>query len=85
MKSLKMGHVGSKTRPLSQILEKPRLEKPRLCSGDQIFGLILMELSQSVCLDKIVYMFENGSCRVKKYVTRSNHRRSCVCNQGVVI
>ena len=52
-----MGHVGSKTRSLGQILEKPCV-----CSGDKIFGLILMKLSQSFCLDEILYMFENGSC-----------------------
>ena len=34
-----MDHVGSKTRSLGQILEKPCV-----CSGDQIFGLILEKL-----------------------------------------
>ena len=57
----KMGHVGSKTRSLGQILEKPCV-----CSRDQIFGLILINLRQSFCLDEILYVFENGSCRVKK-------------------
>ena len=50
---MKMRHVGSKTRSL---------EKPCVCSRDQIFGLILMKLGQSFCLDEILYMFENGSC-----------------------
>ena len=54
-----MGYVGSKTRSLGQILEKPYVR-----SRDQIFGLMLMKLGQSVCLDEILYMFENGSCRV---------------------
>ena len=36
-----MGHVGSKTRSLGQILEKPCV-----CSRDQIFGLILMKVGQ---------------------------------------
>ena len=75
-----MGHVWLKNRSLAQILEKPCV-----CYGDQIFGVILMKLGQSVCLDKILYNFENGSCQVKKLVARSNHRRSCACNQGVMI
>ena len=64
--NMKMGHVGSKTRSLGQILEKPCV-----CSRDQIFGLILKKLYQSFCLDKILYMFENG--------------RSYACNRGAVI
>ena len=53
---MKMGYVGSNTRSLGQILEKPCV-----CSKDQIFGLILLKLGQSVCLDESVYMFENRS------------------------
>ena len=45
--SLKMDHVGSETRSLGQTLEKPCV-----CSRDQIFGLILMKLAQSFCLDE---------------------------------
>ena len=56
-----MGHVGLKTRSFIEILEKPCV-----CSRDQIFGLMLMKLGQNVCLDEILDMFENGSCRVKK-------------------
>ena len=56
-----MGHVGSKTRSLGQILEKPCV-----CSRDQIFSLNLMKLGQNGCLNEILYMFENESCRVKK-------------------
>ena len=56
-----MGHVASKTRSLGQ-----KLEKPYLFSRDQIFGLILIKLGQSFCPDEILYMFENGSCWVKK-------------------
>ena len=52
-----MGHVGSKTRSLGQILEKPCV-----CSREPDFWLILMKLGQSFCLDEILYMFENGSC-----------------------
>ena len=54
---MKMGHVGSKTRSLGQILQKPCV-----CSRDQIFGLILMKLGQRFCLDEILYMFGNWSC-----------------------
>ena len=57
---MKMGHVMSKTRSLCQILEKPCV-----CSRDQILGLILMKLGQSFCLDEILYIFEKGSCWVK--------------------
>ena len=46
-----MGHVGSKTRSLGQTLEKPCV-----CSMNQIFSMILMKLGQSVCLDEILYM-----------------------------
>ena len=52
-----MGHVELKTRLLGQILEKPCV-----CTRDKIFGLILMKLGQSFCLDEILYMFENWSC-----------------------
>ena len=52
-----MGNVGLKTRLRGQILEKPCV-----CSRDQIFGLILMKLGQSLCLDEILYMFESGPC-----------------------
>ena len=51
-----MGHVGSKIRSLGQILEKPCV-----CSGDKILGLILMKLGQSFCLNEILYIIENGS------------------------
>ena len=56
--SLKMGHIGLKTRSLSQILEK-------LCvrSRGHIFSQILIKLGQNVCLDKISDEFENGSCQ----------------------
>ena len=42
-----MGRVGSKTRSVGQILEKPCV-----CCRDQIFRLILMKLDQSVCLNE---------------------------------
>ena len=49
--SSKMGHVGSKTRSLGQISEKPCV-----CSRDQIFGLILMKLGHSFCPDEIFFL-----------------------------
>ena len=59
--SLKMGHVGSKTRSLGQILEK-------LCvhSIAHIFSPIIMKLDQDFCLDETLDEFENWSCRVKE-------------------
>ena len=66
-----MGHVGSKTRSLDQILEK-------LCvrSRSHIFVPIIMKLDQNVCLDEIPEEFENRSCLVKNLVTRSNIRKT---------
>ena len=55
-----MGHVGSKTRSLGQILEKPSV-----CSRGHILSRILMEVGQDVCLDDISDEFENGSRGVK--------------------
>ena len=65
--SLKMGHVGSKTRSLGQILEKPSVR-----SIGHIFSQIIMKPGQNVCPDRILDEFENGSCRVKNKVTRSS-------------
>ena len=45
--SLKMDHVGSKTRSLGQILEKTYV-----CFKGYIFYSILMKLGHNVCLDK---------------------------------
>ena len=50
--SLKVGHVGSKTRSLAQTLEKAFVR-----SGDQIFGLILIKLVMSFYLDETLYIF----------------------------
>ena len=58
--SSKMGHVGSKTRSLGQILEKPCVR-----SRGHILSRILMEVGQDVCLDDISNEFENGSRGVK--------------------
>ena len=53
--NLKMGHVGSKTKSLCHILEKPCVR-----SRGHIFSLIIIKLGQNVCLDKISHNFENG-------------------------
>ena len=53
--TLKMGHVGSKTRSMGQILEKPCVR-----SGVHIFSLILMKLGHNVCLDEFSNKLENG-------------------------
>ena len=58
--SSKLGYVGSKTRSLGQILEKPCVR-----SRGHIFSSILMKLGQNVCLDEISDEFEIGSCGVK--------------------
>ena len=58
--SSKMGHVGSKTRSLGKILEKPCVR-----SRGHILNRILMEVGQDVCLDDISDEFENGSRGVK--------------------
>ena len=58
--SLKLGHVGSKTRSLGQILEKPCVR-----SRGHIFCPILMKLGQNVCFDEISDENEIGSCGVK--------------------
>ena len=56
-----MSHVGSKTRSLGKILEKPCVR-----SSGHIFILISMKLGRNVCLDEISDEFENGSCRFQK-------------------
>ena len=55
-----MDYVGSKTRSLGQ-----NLEKPCVCSRDQIFGLILMKLGQSF-LKKLQESMDRctGSCDI---------------------
>ena len=55
--------MGSKTRSLGQILEKPYVR-----TRGHIFSPILMKLGQNVCLDKILEEFKIGSCGL---ITRS--------------
>ena len=56
-----IGHVGSKTRSLGQILEKPCVR-----FRGHIFSPILMKLGQNVCLDKISDELKIGSCGGQK-------------------
>ena len=46
---LKMGHVGSKTRSVGQILGKPCVRYT-----GHIFSSIIMKFEQNVCLDEIL-------------------------------
>ena len=86
-----MGHVGSKTRLLGQMMchigSKTRLldqmlEKPCACSRGHIFSPIIMKLGQIDCLDKISDMFKNGSCRVKTRSLAQNLEKPCVRCRG---
>ena len=56
----KMGHVGSKTRSLGQMLEKPCAR-----SRGDTFNQMIMKFGQNICLDEISDDYENGSCWVK--------------------
>ena len=56
-----MGHGGSKTRSLGQMLEKPCVRY-----RDHIFSPILMKLAQNVCLDQIADKFKIWSCDRQK-------------------
>ena len=58
--SSNFGHVGSKTRSLDQILEKPCV-----CSRCLIFSQILVKFGSNLCLEKITDNFEIWSCGVK--------------------
>ena len=51
-----MAHVGSKTRSLDQILERPCAH-----SRGNIFSPTIMELGENVCLDEISDELENES------------------------
>ena len=45
-------------------------------SSGHIFSPIIMKLGQNLCLDEVSDKFENGSCHVKNWVTRSSLRKS---------
>ena len=61
-----MGHVGSKTRLLGQILQKPCVN-----FRDHIFNQ--MKLGQNICLKEISDQFENGSYVVKNWFKSSKY------------
>ena len=73
--SLKMVHVGSKTKSHFQILEKPCV-----CCRGHIFSPIIMKLCQNVFIDKILVMFEYGSFWVKNLV--KSFEKPCVHSRG---
>ena len=66
-----MGHVGSKTRSLCQISEKPCVR-----SRGHTFSPIIMKLVQNVCLDEKI-----NSSEVKTYP--SGVKTYPVCSQNV--
>ena len=55
-----MGHVGTKTRSVGQIIKNP-CENSRGHS----FGPNIIKFAQNDHLDNISVMFKNGSCQVK--------------------
>ena len=58
--ALKLGHVGSKTRSLGQILEQPYVH-----SRGHRFDHKFMKLCQNVNHHNVKVKFETGSCWVK--------------------
>ena len=58
--NLKRGHIGSKTRSLDQIIERPSVH-----SRGHSFDPKFMKLCQNVNPYKIYVKFETGSCLVK--------------------
>ena len=75
--SLEMGHVGSKTRSLGQISEKPCVR-----SRSHIFSPVIMKCGQNVYLDEISDRFENGSCWVKTKSLFQILEKPCVCSRS---
>ena len=69
--SSNMGDIGSETRSVGQIMEKPCEH-----SRGQSFGPIFIKLAQNDHLDNISVKFEYRSCRVKNKVSRSNHGKT---------
>ena len=76
-KSVKIGHVRSKTRSLCHISEKPYIR-----SRGRIFSPIIMKHGQNVCLDEISGRFENGSCWVKTRSLVQILEKPCVCSRS---
>ena len=70
-----MGHVGSKTRSLGQMLEKPFVG-----SRGHIFSPKLLLVGQNVCLDYISDRFENGSLGLKTRSPGQILEKPCICS-----
>ena len=68
-----MGDVGSKTRSVDQIMEKPCEH-----SRGHSFGQIFIKLVQNDHLDNTFVKSEYGSCRVRNEVSRSNLHKNLV-------
>ena len=69
--SSNIGHVGSKTRSVGQIIEKPCEH-----SRGHSFSPIIIKLAQNDHLDNISIKFEYGSSGVKNKVSRSTQRKT---------
>ena len=78
--SLKMGHVGSKTRLLGQILEKPCV-----CSTNHILSRIFMKLDEDLCLDEISNELEKWSCCSKTRSLGQILEKPCVHCRGQIV
>ena len=73
-----MGHIGSKTRSLGQILEKSSVR----CRG-HILSLIVMKLCHNVCLDKKSRTSTKmGHVRSKTRSLGEILEKPCVCTKG---
>ena len=68
-----MGHVGSKTRSIDLISEKPCVH-----SRGHIFSLIILKIGQNVCLDEILDEFENGHMGSKSRLFGQLSEKPCV-------
>ena len=75
--SLKFGHLGSKTRSLGQILEKPYAHCIRY-----VFSLILMKLGQNACLYEISDKLDIGPCGGLKLGLSQIFEEPIVCFRG---
>ena len=77
--SSKIGHVGSKPRPLGQILENPCVS-----SRGHIFSPILMNFCKNVCVDEILDQFEFVSCGSKTRSLGQILEKPCASSTGYV-
>ena len=75
-----MGHVGSKTRSVGQIKEKPCEH-----SRGHSFCPIFIKLATNDHLDNISVKFEYGSCQVKTRSVGQMIEKSCEHNTGHIM